>query len=46
MHLVRISKVMGCLVSGRVGWDRWMPLIKREVCELFISGEGAPWINL
>lgn len=32
------------LVSSDVAlsWDRWIPLIRREICELFISAEEAP----
>ncbi len=36
MHLVKISRVMGCLVSGRVGWALRIPLMRRVVCELAI----------
>ncbi len=46
MHLVRMSKVMGSLESGRIGWDRWIPLINNAVWELLISGDGAPYNSL
>ncbi len=45
MHLVRMSRVMGSLESGRVGRDRWIPLINIAVWELPISGDGAPPYN-
>ncbi len=44
IHLVRMSNVMGNLELRRVGWDRLIALNSREVCELIISGEGAPEI--
>ncbi len=40
MHLVRMSRVIGSLESGR---DRWIPLISMAVWELLISGDGAPY---
>ncbi len=46
MHLVRMSRVIGSLESGRVGRDRWIPLINMAVWELRISGDGAPCNNL
>ncbi len=46
MHLVRMSKVMGSLESGRIGRDRWIPLINNAVWELLISGDGAPYNSL
>ncbi len=35
MHLDKMFRVMGCLVSGREGWVFWISL-SREVCELAI----------
>ncbi len=46
MHLVRMSRVIGSLESGRVGRDRWIPLINMAVWELLISGDGAPYNSL
>lgn len=42
MHLVRIFRVMGWRVSGRVGWVFWMPLMSRDVWELDMLVEGEP----
>ncbi len=39
MHLVRMSRVIGSLESGRVGRVRWIPLINMAVWELLISGD-------
>ncbi len=38
MHLDKMFRVMGCLVSGREGFFFffWIPLMSREVCELAI----------
>ncbi len=46
MHLVRMSRVMGSLESGRVGRDRWIPLINIAVWEFLISGDGVPYHSL
>jgi len=42
MHLVSISKVIGCLASGLVGWVFWMPLMIIDVWEFAMSAEGEP----
>ncbi len=43
MHLDKMFRVLGCLVSGREGW---VSLMSREVCELAIWAEGEPYKSL
>lgn len=41
-----ISKVIGCIASGQVGWVLWRPLMSLYFFELAISEEGEPKMSL